>query len=193
MHLKKSIMALGLTFFITAQTGCDNNSDAQQQTINLTGALSGTFVSLGDNTDTDKDGRPSFVRTYEGGSSIGKITLTIFDEFAQPVPPVNCPQDTQEFHLLRGSFVVRVENGDLMLGVLDDGISCFNTVLRTSALSQNGHFTTGTGQFQNITGTVQWTINSLFTNLTGTNGFASGGSTVTVTGTINPQNGGGGL
>jgi hypothetical protein len=191
MHLKKSIMVLGLTLLITAQTGCDNNSSAQQNVINFTGTLSGTFVSLGDNTDTDKDGRPAVIRIYEGESSLGKITLNIIDEFAQPVPPVNCPAGNQEFQLVAGSFVYRVENGDLLLGVLDSGISCFDPVSRTSVVNESGNFTGGTGQFLNITGPAQLTFNSTFLNTTAVNGFASGGSTGTATGTINLQNGGG--
>jgi len=190
MQIKKSTIVLGLVFLIATQTGCDNDSNAQQQAVDFTSSFSGSFVSTSENTDTNKDGRPAFIRTYKGKSNLGKITINTIDEFAQPIPPVTCPEGNQEFLLVRGSFVYRVENGDLLLGELESGISCFDPVKRNSVITLTGNFTEGTGGFANISGSVEMKINSMFLNTTAVNGFASGGSTGTATGTINLPNGG---
>ncbi len=187
MQIKIFIQVLFLMFIIAAQSGCDSHSEAQQTGTELKLTFSGSFVPAPASTDTNGDGRPATLRTYEGESSFGKTVLTILDEFAQPVPPVNCPADSLEFNLVRGSFVIRVGNGDLLLGELESGISCFDSVARLSEITEDGNFTGGTGQFAGVTGPIEININSIFLNTTAVNGFASGGSTGEAAGTIEAE------
>jgi len=170
-----------------ALSGCDNNGNAQQSDTAFDLTFSGSFVPAPANTDTNDDGRPGSLRTYEGESSFGNTEITILDEFAQPVPPVNCPADNLEFALVQGTFVIRVGNGDILLGVIESGMSCFDPIARRSEIFEEGTFTGGTGQFDGVTGPVVLRTSSIFLNTTAVNGFASGGSTGEVTGTIEPE------
>lgn len=139
------------------------------------------------NNDTIDDGRPWSLRTYECVSDFGNTNINILHEFAQPVPPVNCPADNFEFTLVQGSFVIRVGNGDLLLGVIESGMSCFDPVAKRSEIFEEGTFTGGTGQFEGVTGPVEINTSSIFLNTTVESGYASGGSTGDVTGTIEPE------
>jgi len=170
-----------------ALSGCDSSGNAQQSDTAFELAFSGSFVPAPASTDTDDDGRPASLRTYEGESDFGDTNITILDEFAQPVPPVNCPADTLEFGLVKGSFVIRVGNGDLLLGVIESGRSCFDPVAGRSEITEEGNFTGGTGQFSVASGPVELKTSSIFLNTTAVNGFASGGSTGDVTGTIEQE------
>ena len=181
---KKLLFVVTILLMSYSISSCDNDSEAQQTINQITATFSGSFITASVNTDTNDDGRPSIIRSYEGGSNLGNITLTIVDEFAQPIPPVKCPEDNLEFNLVSGSFVIRVENGDLLLGEFNSGFSCFEPVARVSEIVEEGNFTGGTGEFANITGSVDFNINSMFLNTTSVNGFASGGSTGIATGTI---------
>ncbi len=174
-------------FILAVTIGCDSDSEAQTVAIEFGSNFSGSFLTASVNTDTNNDGRPASTRFYEGESDLGQITINITDEFAQPIPPVTCPEDNLEFMLVSGSFVMRVENGDLLLGVIESGVSCFDSVNRTSIITENGVFTDGTGEFVGITGAVEIRINSIFLNTTSVNGFASGGSTGSVSGNITPK------
>lgn len=187
MRIKIILHILFLVVLTAALSGCDNNGNAQQSDTAFELTFSGSFVPAPANTDTNDDGRPGSLRTYEGESDFGNTVITVLDEFAQPVPPVNCPEDNLEFALVQGSFVIRVGNGDILLGVIESGMSCFDPVARRSEISEEGTFTGGTGQFADVTGPVEINTSSIFLNTTAANGYASGGSTGDVTGTIEPQ------
>lgn len=175
---------LSLIFVITTVVSCDNDSNAQNTGTEFSATFSGSFITASINTDTDDDGRPSSYRTYEGDSNIGLITLTIVDEFAQPIPPVNCPVDNLEFDLVRGSFVIRLVNGDLLLGIINSGLSCFDAVDGLSEIIEEGEITAGTGDFENASGNIEFKTSSIFLNTTAVNGFASGGSSGSILATI---------
>jgi len=185
--MKKLNTLLSITVLLALSTSllsCDNNSNAQQTGTELSATYSGSFITASINTDTNDDGRPSSFRTYEGTSNVGLITLTIVDEFAQPIPPVNCPTDNLEFDLVSGSFVIRLENGDLLLGNINSGFSCFDPVARLSEIKEVGEITEGTGTFSGAVGSIEFNTNSIFLNTTAINGFTSGGSTGTISATI---------
>ncbi len=87
MQIKTFIQALSLMFLIAALSGCDSHSEAQQTGTELKLTFSGSLVPAPASTDTNGDGRPATLRTYEGESGFGKVIITILDEFAQPGPP----------------------------------------------------------------------------------------------------------
>lgn len=185
--MKKLKILLSLTVllaFTTLLLSCDNNSNAQETGTELSATFSGSFITASVNTDTNDDGRPSSYRTYEGTSNLGQFTLTIIDEFAQPIPPANCPSDNLEFDLVRGTFVIRLDNGELLLGNIDSGFSCFDPVAGSSEIIELGEITQGTGMFSDATGSMEFDTSSIFLNTTAVNGFASGGSTGTISGKI---------
>lgn len=187
MRIKIIVQFVFFLALIAFHAGCDNDSNAQQTNTKLDIAFSGSFVPASERTDSNEDDRPSSLRTYEGISIFGNSLITIIDEFAQPVPPVNCPMDNLEFDLVKGTFVIRVENGDLLFGQIESGFSCFDPISRTSEIFEEGIFTDGTGQFAGITGTFELRTSSIFQNTTAVNGFASGGSTGELEGTIEQQ------
>ena len=180
----KNIFLTTIVLFLICLCSCDSDSEAQQVNNKLTATFSGSFITASVNTDTNDDGRPSFTRTYEGESNLGNLTISIVDEFAQPVPPLNSPDDNLEFNLVSGSFVIRTESGDLILGEINSGFSCFEPIERVSQIIEIGAITGGTGEFANVNGSVELNINSTFLNTTSVNGFASGGSTGSMEGTI---------
>lgn len=184
MKVKTIIQFIFLVVFIAAHSGCDNNGNAQQVSSELNINYSGSFVPAPAKTDTNEDDRPGSLRTYEGEGSFGSSIITILDEFAQPIPPLNCPLDNLEFDLVKGSFVIRVGNGDLLLGTIESGFSCFDPIARRSEITEEAVITEGTGQFAGVTGNVVIRTSSIFQNTTATNGFASGGSTGYIMGTI---------
>ncbi len=187
MRIKIILQVLSLAALIAALSGCDDNGNARQSDTELKFHFSGNFVPAPASTDTNGDGRPATLRTYAGESGFGNTTITILDEFAQPVPPVNCPADNLEFDLVTGTFVIRVGNGDLLLGVIESGMSCFDPVAQRSEIFEEGNFVGGTGQFDGAAGPVEIKTSSIFLNTTAVNGFASGGSTGEFTGTIEPE------
>lgn len=187
MRIKIILRVLFLVVLTAVLSGCHINGNAQKSGTEVDFTFSGSFVPAPDNTDTNDDGRPGSVRTYEGASDFGNTNITILDEFAQPVPSVNCPEDNLEFTLVQGSFVIRVANGDILLGVIESGMSCFDPVAKRSEIFEEGTFTGGTGQFAGVTGPVEIHTSSIFLNTTAVNGYASGGSTGDVTGTIEPE------
>jgi len=184
MRTQIVLLVLSLAVLSMGQLGCDDNGNAQQINTELEFAFSGTFVPAPPSTDTIDDGRPASLRTYQGVSGFGNTNLTILDEFAQPIPPANCPLNNLEFDLVQGSFVIRVDNGDLLLGTIESGFSCFDPIARLSEITEEGTITEGTGQFSGVTGSVEIITNSIFQNTTATDGYASGGSTGQFTGTL---------
>lgn len=184
MRIMVIIQSLFLVALFAVQVGCDSDGNAQQVNNELNILFSGTFVPAPSKTDTIDDGRPASLRTYQGQGEFGNSNITILDKFAQPIAPINCPLDNLEFDLVKGSFVIRVNNGDLLLGTINSGFSCFDPVVRRSEIFEEGIITGGTGQFAGATGSVEITTNSIFQNTTAVNGFASGGSTGEFKGTI---------
>ncbi|GJM16098.1 MAG: hypothetical protein DHS20C13_14250 [Thermodesulfobacteriota bacterium] len=177
MRIQVIIQSVFLVVLFAVQLGCDSDGNAQQVNSELNILFSGTFVPAPANTDTIDDGRPASLRTYQGQGEFGNSNITILDEFAQPIPPANCPLDNLEFDLVQGSFVIRVNNGDLLLGTIESGFSCFDPVARRSEIFEEGIITDGTGQFAGASGVVEISTNSIFQNTTAVDGFASGGST----------------
>ena len=184
MRIKIVLLVLTLATLSVGQLGCDDNGNAQQIETELEFAYSGTFVPAPANTDTNDDGRPASLRTYEGVSGFGNTNITILDEFAQPIPPIDCPLDNLQFNLVKGNFVIRVGNGDLLLGTVESGMSCFDPVGLRSEIFEEGIITEGTGQFSGVSGPVEIMTSSIFQNKTASDGYASGGSTGEFTGTI---------
>lgn len=186
--MKKIILSIALILVLPLFIlSCDNDSNAQQTSTELNMIFSGSFVPAPEKTDTNEDGRPSSLRTYQGQSTFGNSTITIIDEFAEPTTPVNCPLNDLEFDLVKGEFVIRVGNGDLLLGTIVSGFSCFDPIAGESEIQEEAILTDGTGQFAGVSGTVVIKTNSIFQNTTAVNGFASGGSTGEVMGTIEIQ------
>jgi len=87
-----------LLLFLALSIGCDSDSEAQTVAIEFGSNFSGSFITASVNTDTNNDGRPASTRFYEGESNLGQITINITDEFAQPIPPVTCPEDNLELY-----------------------------------------------------------------------------------------------
>lgn len=184
MRIQIILLVLSIVVIGSGHLNCDDNGNAQQIDTELEFAFSGTFVPAPPSTDTIDDGRPASLRTYEGVSGFGNTNLTILDEFAQPVPPVDCPLGNLQFEFVKGNFVIRVGNGDLLLGTIESGTSCFDPIELRSEIFEEGIITEGTGQFAGVTGPVEISTSSIFQNTTATDGYASGGSTGEFTGTL---------
>ncbi len=184
MKVKIILKFVFLFMLLAFQFSCDNDGNAQQISNELNIIYSGSFFPAPEKTDTNDDGRPGSLRTYAGEGSFGSSIITILDEFAQPIPPVNCPLDNLEFDLVKGSFIIRVGNGDLLLGTVESGFSCFDPITRRSEITEEGVITEGTGQFAGVAGTVVIRTSSIFQNTTAVDGFASGGSTGDIMGTL---------
>lgn len=185
--MRTLIKAVSFSVFVIlalAHAGCNNSSNAQSNSQELNATFSGSFITATVNSDTNDDGRPSAQRDYIGDSNLGQLTIFIVDEFNQPIAPVTCPVDTLEFLMVRGSFVFRTPDGNLLMGELTSGVSCFDPESRTSVVNFTGEFTIGTGMFEGVSGELDITIDSDFLNLTSQNGFASGGSVGSMSGTI---------
>ena len=136
MKARDMLQLLLIVVLVGFHLGCDNNTNAQQTSTEINMIYSGTFVPAPEKTDTNQDGRPSSLRTYQGESTFGNSIITILDEFAQPIPPENCPQDNLEFDLVSGDFVIRAGNGDLLLGTIESGFSCFDPIARRSEIHE---------------------------------------------------------
>jgi hypothetical protein len=184
MRIQIILLVLSIVVIGSGHLSCDDNGNAQQIDTELEFAFSGTFVPAPPSTDTIDDGRPASLRTYEGVSGFGNTNLTILDEFAQPVPPVDCPLGNLQFEFVKGNFVIRVGNGDLLLGTIESGTSCSDPIELRSEIFEEGIITEGTGQFAGVTGPVEISTSSIFQNTTATDGYASGGSTGEFTGTL---------
>ena len=65
-------LILILTLFIV---GCDNDSNAQLTSTELNMIFSGSFIPAPEKTDTNDDGRPSSLRTYQGQSTFGNSRI----------------------------------------------------------------------------------------------------------------------
>ena len=152
-----------LSFYaVTLVTSCDNDSNAQPNETQFTETYSGSFVSASTVTDTNDDGSPANFGEFVGTSTFGAVTIQSLNEFEAAANNANCAAGQIEFTLVQGHFVKRFENGELIFGNWDTGISCFDTATMTSTTTQIGNFTGGTGQFSNATGPIQIDFNSTF-------------------------------
>jgi len=171
-------------YSISLVTGCDNDSNAQQNETQFTETYSGSFVSASTVTDSNDDGSPANFGEFAGDSTFGAVTIQSLNEFEAALENANCPAGQIEFTLVQGHFVKRFENGELIFGNWETGVSCFNPATSTSTTTQNGNFAGGTGQFVNATGPIQIDYNSTFLADNANQGFSFGGSDGTGEGTV---------
>lgn len=185
MMKKMSFAAIAvLVSFICLQTGCDNDSGAQQTQSEFNMDFTGSFITQSVNTDTDGDGRPATLGTLEGMSNLGEATIQNVSEFFVG-EPIDCPENNIEFKFVFGKFVIRFKDtGDLLMREWTSGISCFNPETTIAGRTLNGEFRGGTGQFEGATGQVQLNGNALLLTTTPVDGYAFGGDTGTMSGTI---------
>ena len=121
-----------LSFYvITLVNGCDSN--AQQNETQFTETYSGSFVSASTVTDTNDDGSPANFGEFVGTSTFGAVTIQSLNEFEAALENANCATGQIEFTLVQGHFVKRFENGELIFGNWETGVSCFDTATMTSA------------------------------------------------------------
>lgn len=173
-----------LLFVISFASGCNDDGNAQQNESQFTESYSGIFVSASIVTDTNDDGFPANFGDFAGDSTFGSITIQSVNEYEPALENVNCAAEQIEFSLVQGNFVKRFENGELIFGNWESGVSCFDTATMTSTATQTGNFTGGTGQFQNATGPVQINFNSNFIANNAEDGFSFGGAEGTGEGTV---------
>ena len=175
-------------YVTTLVTSCDNDGNAQESETQFTESYSGSFVSASTVTDTNDDGTPANFGEFSGDSTFGAVTIQSLNEFEAALENANCPAGQIEFTLVQGHFVKRFENGELIFGNWNSGVSCFDTATNTSTTTQNGSFTGGTGQFTNATGPIQIDFNSTFLANNADQGFSFGGSDGTGEGTVTFNN-----
>ena len=169
---------------ICIHTGCDNDSNAQQTQSNFNMDFTGSFITQTVNSDTNGDGRPASLGNLEGISNLGEATIQNVIEFFLD-EPTDCPENNIEFKFVFGKFVIRFKDtGDLLLGEWTSGISCFDPETNIAVRTLNGEFTRGTGQFEGAGGQVQMNGNAFLLTSTPVDGYAFGGDTGTMSGTI---------
>jgi len=174
-----------LSFYtVTLISGCDNESNAQGNETQFTETYSGSFVSSSIVTDTNDDGSPANFGEFAGTSTFGAVTIQSLNEFEPALENADCADGLIEFTLVQGNFVKRFDNGELIFGNWDSGVSCFDTDTMTSTTTQIGNFTGGTGQFLNAIGPIQIDYNSTFLADNAEQGFSFGGSDGTGEGTV---------
>lgn len=182
MNITKFAVNQGILIIIVFSAGCNGNGNAQESETDFSTSFSGSFITQTINTDTDEDGRPATLGTLEGDSSLGKINIQNVIEFALLGESAECPV---EFLLARGNFILRIEGtGDLVFGEWTSGTSCFDPVTGITERTLEGVFTGGTGDYANISGPIQQTANAILLTTTAEQGYAFGGSTGTMSGTI---------
>ena len=174
-----------LAFYaITFVSGCDNESSAQGNETQFSETYSGRFVSASTVNDTNDDGTPANSGEFTGTSTFGAVTIQSLNEFEPALENADCADGLIEFTLVQGSFVKRFDNGELIFGNWDSGVSCFDTDTMTSTTTQIGNFTGGTGQFLNAIGPIQIDYDSNFLADNAEQGFSFGGSDGTGQGTV---------
>ncbi|GJM16698.1 MAG: hypothetical protein DHS20C13_20250 [Thermodesulfobacteriota bacterium] len=182
--LKVLSLFLCSTLILGLCVSCDNNSNAQDNEIAFTEVYSGSFETGPASTDTNGDGRPANLGTFVGTSTFGTVSIQSLNEFELVLENANCDIGEDEFSLVRGNFVKRFSNGELIFGTWDSGFSCFDPITNTSTSTQVGTFTGGSGQFENASGPVQIDYSSTFLATPGVEGFSFGGTTGDGFGTI---------
>ncbi len=185
MTKKMSFAAItALVCLICFQTSCDNDSNAQQTQSDFNMDFTGSFITQTVNSDTNGDGRPASLGNLEGINNLGEATIQNVIEFLLD-EPMGCPENNINFGLVLGRFVIRFKDtGDLLLGEWTSGISCFNPETNIAVRTLNGEFTRGTGQFEGAGGQVQMIATPLLLTTTALDGYAFGGVTGTISGTI---------
>lgn len=182
MNIIKFAMSLGVVILIAFTTGCNGDGNAQESEMEFSTSFSGSFITQSVNTDTDEDGRPATLGTLEGDSSLGRINIQNVVEFALLPESDSCPV---EFVLARGNFVLRIEDsGDLVFGEWTSGTSCFDPITGIADRTLEGSFTGGTGDYTNITDSTQQSATGTLLTTTAEQGYAFGGITGTMSGTI---------
>jgi len=169
---------------VSAVTGCNNNTKAQNNEIDFTESYSGSFVTASTLTDSNDDGKPANLGEFEGTSTFGPVSIQSLNEFEKADTNDNCPPGELEFSLVRGNFVKRISNGDLLYGTWATGTSCFDPVTAFSTTFQIGVFTGGTSQFITAAGPIRIDYESTFLVVPSVSGFDFGGSSGTGEGTI---------
>jgi len=127
---------------------------------------------------------PANFGEFTGTSTFGAVTIQSLNEFEPALENADCADGLIEFTLVQGSFVKRFDNGELIFGNWDSGVSCFDPATKTSSTTQNGTFTGGTGQFLNAIGPIQIDYDSNFLADNAEQGFSFGGSDGTGEGTV---------
>ena len=163
---------------------CDNDSNAQDNEIEFTETYSGSFETAPMATDSNDDGRPANLGQFMGTSTFGSVFITSLNEFEPVLENADCDPGEDEFTLVRGNFVKRFSNGELIFGTWESGVSCFDPGTSMSTTTQVGVFTGGTGQFENAAGPIQIDFTSTFLASPAVDGFTFGGTSGTGFGTI---------
>lgn len=163
---------------------CDNESNAQDNKVEFSENYSGSFETGTAATDTNDDGRPANIGQFAGSSTFGSATIQSLNEFEPVLENAECALGEDEFSLVRGHFVKRFQNGELLFVTWTSGVSCFDPVTNTSTTTQVGIFSGGTEQFVNASGPVQLDFTSTFLATPGTDGFTFGGTSGTEFGTL---------
>lgn len=163
---------------------CDNNSNAQDNETEFTETYSGSFETAPMATDSNEDGRPANLGQFQGTSTFGSVFITSLNEFEPVLENAECGPGEDEFSLVRGNFVKRFQNGELIFGTWDSGFSCLDPETNMSTTTQVGVFTGGTGQFENAGGPIQIDFSSTFLASPAVDGFTFGGTSGTGFGTV---------
>ncbi len=171
-------------FIIALGSSCDNDSSAQGNDVAFTETYSGSFVTASTLTDSNNDGKPANLGEFEGDSTFGSVVIQSLNEYEAADSNVDCNAGEIEFTLVRGNFVKRFENGELIYGTWDSGTSCFDPSTNNDVTFQIGTFSGGTGQFENATGPIRIDFTATFLVLPSQDGFDFGGASGTGEGTI---------
>jgi hypothetical protein len=184
-NYKRAIaLTLCTVVIVCLAISCDNTSNAQNNQTKFTETYSGSFQSAPAATDTNGDGRPANVGQFVGTSTFGSVSIQSLNEFEPVLENANCAEGQDEFTLVRGNFVKRFSNGELIFGSWTSGVSCFDPLTNISTTTQMGVFTGGTGQFENASGPIEIDYTSNFLAVPSEDGFAFGGTSGTGSGTI---------
>ena len=165
-------------------TSCDSESNAQSNEVDFSENYSGSFLVAPASTDSNGDGRPANSGNFSGTSTFGNVSIQSLNEFEIVLENFNCLPEEIEFVLVRGNFVKRFSDGELVYGTWNSGVSCFNPLTNISTATQVGNFTGGTGQFADASGPAQIDYTSNFLAVPTIDGFSFGGTTGTGFGTI---------
>ena len=185
MTKKMSFAAIAaIVCLICFQTGCDNDSSAQQTQSEFNMDFSGSSITQTVNSDAHGDGRTPRLGKLEGMSNLGEATIPNVIEFLLD-EPLGGPENNINFGLVLGRFVIRFQDtGDLLLGEWTSGLSCFDPETNIAVRTLNGEFTRGTGQFEGAGGQVQMIATPILMTTTAVDGYAFGGVAGTISGTI---------
>ena len=182
MRYIKLLLPVPLILVLFCMAGCNNDSKAQE---NFSETFSGSFLSAPISTDTNNDGVPATTATLAGDSTLGPVTIQSVNEFMEIQPTGMCSPGDMEFTLVRGNFIKRfADTGELLFGTWSSGRICKDPVTKTSATTQTGVFSGGTGQFTNATGPIEINLTSTDLATPAEEGFLFGGSVGTGTGTV---------